>query len=139
MAIDGPRALRPGEMPALRALEETVFRPGMPDEYPQVFHEGNLDGLTVCFDGARCVSHAGMVTRGASILGCRADLGMIGGVATHPDYRGQGLAGACVDHALENARRDGLDPGHRPQRGCHRRRPHHRGTRPRPPAHRRHP
>ena len=109
MPIDGPRALRPGEMPALRALEEAVFRPGMPDEYPQVFHEGNLDGLTVCFDGERCVSHAGMVTRGASILGCRVDLGMIGGVATDPDYRGQGLAGACVDHALAKARRDGLD------------------------------
>jgi GNAT superfamily N-acetyltransferase len=80
-------------MAALRALEAKVFRPSMPDEYPQLFNEDTYEGLTVCFDGSRCVSHAGMVTRGASIFGCRVDVGLIGGVATDPEYRGQGLAG----------------------------------------------
>ncbi len=107
--LDGPRSLRTGEMAALRALEAKVFRPSMPDEYPQVFNEDTYEGLTVCFDGPRCVSHAGMVIRGASIFGCRIDVGLIGGVATDPEYRGQGLAGACVDHAFARARREGLD------------------------------
>lgn len=107
--IDGPRSLRTGEMAALRALEAKVFRPSMPDEYPQVFNEDTYEGLTVCFNGERCVSHAGMITRGASIFGCRIDVGLIGGVATDPEYRGKGLAGACVDHAFDKARRDGLD------------------------------
>lgn len=107
--LDGPRSLRTGEMPALRALESTVFRSTMPDEYPQVFNDDNYENLTVCFDGARCVSHVGMVPRGASILGCRIDVGLIGGVATDPEYRGRGLAGACVDHAIDQARRAGID------------------------------
>lgn len=109
MPIEGPRSLRPGEMPALRALEQKVFRPSMPDEYPQVFNERNYDDLTVCFDGGRCVSHVGMVRRSAIIKGCQIDLGLIGGVATDPDYRGQGLAGLCCDYAFDRARRLGLD------------------------------
>jgi predicted N-acetyltransferase YhbS len=107
--IDGPRSLRTGEMAALRELEAKVFRPSMPDEYPQVFNEDTYEGLTVCFDGSRCVSHVGMVERSASLFGCRVAVGLIGGVATDPEYRGQGLAGACVDHAFAKARRDGID------------------------------
>src|SRR5437867_4492679 len=35
--MEGPRAVRREEFPTLRRLTDAVFRPGMIDEYPQLF------------------------------------------------------------------------------------------------------
>src|SRR5579862_8267342 len=107
--MDGPRAVRLDEMDALRKLTDVVFRPGMPEQYPQLFNNENLDNLRVCFDGSTCVSHVGMTQRNASLMGCTIRVCCIGSVATHPDYRNQGLASACFESAVEKAYADGVD------------------------------
>lgn len=107
--MEGPRGLRPEELSSLRELTGVVFRPTLVDEYPQLFHEGNFDNLRVCVDGGRCVSHVGMTTRRATFFGCPVQVGCIGAVATHPDYRGQGLASRCFDDAAKKAFEDGTD------------------------------
>jgi hypothetical protein len=71
MMFDGPRAVREAELPALRALTDIVFRPLMPEQYPQLFNTKNLENLRVCFDGDVCISHVGMVQRDALLMGCR--------------------------------------------------------------------
>ncbi len=108
-ASDGPRAVRAGEMEALRRLTDIVFRPLMPEQYPQLFNLDNCENLRVCFDGDRCVSHVGMVQRHASILGCPIKVCCIGAVATDPEYRGLGLASACFHDAVDKAHADGVD------------------------------
>ncbi len=107
--MEGPRGLRPDELSSLRELTGRVFRPSLVDEYPQLFHEGNFENLRVCVDEGRCVSHVGMTTRRASFFGCSVQVGCIGAVATHPDYRGQGLASRCFDDAAKKAFTDGTD------------------------------
>ena len=107
--MDGPRGLRPEELPSLRELTGIVFRPTLVDEYPQLFHEGNFDNLRVCVDGGRCVTHVGMTTRHATFFGCPVQVGCIGAVATHSNYRGQGLASRCFDDAAQKAFADGTD------------------------------
>jgi len=107
--MDGPRAVRIHEMDALRKLTDVVFRPGMPEQYPQLFNAENVENLRVCFDKRICVSHVGMVQRGALLMGCSIRVCCIGAVATHPDYRKQGLASSCFDDAVQKARADGVD------------------------------
>ena len=107
--MEGPRGLRPEELHSLRELTGVVFRPTLVDEYPQLFHEGNFENLRVCVDAGRCVSQVGMTTRRASFFGCSVQVGCIGAVATHPEYRGQGLASRCFDDAVQKAFTDGTD------------------------------
>lgn len=107
--MEGPRAVRPEEFASLRELTDTVFRTGLVDEYRQLFNEDNVENLRVCVDDGRCVSHVGMTERGASLFGCSIGVCCIGAVATHPDYRGQGLASACFDDAVAKAYGDGMD------------------------------
>ncbi len=107
--MEGPRAVRPDEMEALRRLTDVVFRPGMPEQYPQLFDSDNLSNLRVCMDDGVCASHVGMVQRSALIMGCQIKVCMVGSVATDPDYRNQGLASACFFDAVDKARHDGVD------------------------------
>ena len=106
---DGPRAVRANEMDALRRLTDIVFRPLMPEQYPQLFNAENLDNLRVTFDGDVCTSHVGMTQRDALIMGCAIRVCCIGSVATHPDYREQGLASACFLDSVDKAHADGVD------------------------------
>ena len=107
--MEAPRAVRPEEMDTLRALTDTVFRPGLMDQYPQLFNEDNRENLRVCVDAGRCVSHVGMTERGASFFGCALRVCCIGAVSTLPEYRGQGLASACFDDTVNKAYGDGVD------------------------------
>jgi predicted N-acetyltransferase YhbS len=106
---EGPRGLRKGELESLRAMTSIVFRPSLVDEYPQLFKEENFENLRVCLEDGKCVSHVGMTERGAALFGCRIQVCCIGAVSTHPDYRGQGLASACFDAAVQKAYDDGVD------------------------------
>src|SRR5262249_36638127 len=71
--------------------------------------EDNFENLRVCLDNGKCVSHVGMTERWASLFGCSVQVGCIGAVSTHPDSRGQGLASACFDDAVNKAYGDGVD------------------------------
>src|SRR5438045_4062433 len=100
MMIEGPRGARPDELPSLRELTDQVFRPGMIDQYPQLFNADNAECLRVCVDDGKCVSHVGMSERNAVLFGCPIKVCCIGGVGTLPEYRGKGLASACFDDAV---------------------------------------
>jgi predicted N-acetyltransferase YhbS len=107
--MDGPRGVRPEDLASLRALTDLVMREGLVDQYVQLFNEDNYENLRVSVDNGKCVCHVGMIERDAVLLGCRIQVGCIGGVCTHPDFRKRGLASACFDDALGKARKEGVD------------------------------
>jgi len=107
--MDGPRGVRPEDLPSLRALTDRVMRVGLMDQYVQLFHEENYDNLRVCADNGICVSHVGMTIGGAVLHGCPIQVACIGGVCTLPEYRKQGHASACFDDAFRKAYEDGVD------------------------------
>ncbi|HLV80172.1 MAG TPA: GNAT family N-acetyltransferase [Chthonomonadaceae bacterium] len=111
--IAGPRAVKPEEFEGLGELVGAVFRPSSPhsmfQEYPQLFNAANFENLRVCVENGRCVSHVGMIEREASLFGCPIQVCCIGAVATYKEHRGQGLASACFDDAVQKAYQDGVD------------------------------
>ena len=123
--MEGPRALRWEELEAVRKLTGTVFRPSLVAEFPHLFNEDNVENLRVCVADGKCVSHVGMTQRGASLFGCPVRVCCVGAVSTLKEYRGQGLASACFEDAVNKAYVDGVDimlvSGNRPlyiARGC---------------------
>ena len=107
--MDGPRPLHSDEWEQLNTVVETVFRPGMFEQYPQLFNEANRDNLRVVAADGKVVSHVGMIQRPASLLGCSIQVCCIGGVATLSDYRERGYASAAFADAVAKARADGVD------------------------------
>ena len=100
---DGPRALAPDEWPLLDRLVSEVFRPEMFHNYPQLFTEANRPNLRVIRDGDRLVTHVGIVTRPATLLGCAVTVAAMGAVATAQEARGRGFGSACVQDAFDHA------------------------------------
>ncbi|MCK4283894.1 MAG: GNAT family N-acetyltransferase [Candidatus Brocadiae bacterium] len=113
MAIEGPRALRKGELRSGVELADRVFRVGwdssMEGDYPVVFCEDNLEGLRVFVDEGKVISLVGMVESPICLLGTSHRGCCIGAVCTEPDYRGQGLATRLLIDAREKALADGVD------------------------------
>ena len=107
--MDGPRPLHSDEWEQLNTVVETVFRPGMFEQYPQLFNETNRDNLRVVAADGKVVSHVGMIERPAALLGCSIQVCCIGGVATLSDYRARGYASAAFADAVAKARADGVD------------------------------
>jgi predicted N-acetyltransferase YhbS len=108
-ANHAPRGATEADRDSLRSLVGEVFRPSLTDEYPQLFHAANLSNCRVVEVDGKLVSHVGMTVQDAAIYGCRVRVACIGGVATHPDHRGAGHAGACLDDAIAVAIADGAD------------------------------
>ena len=61
--MDGPRSLHSSEWEQLNTVVETVFRPGMFEQYPQLFNEANRHNLRVVAADGKVVSHVGMIER----------------------------------------------------------------------------
>jgi len=57
-------------------------------------------GAWVIARDGRLVSHIRIVYNTVSLYGCRLKIASIGGVCTHPDYRGQGTATILLDHCI---------------------------------------
>jgi len=108
--MDGPRGATPDEVPALIELLDAVFRPGsdrsMRDDFPHIYAPGNAVNCRVMLDGDQVVSAANLVFSHAILAESRVAVASLGGVCTHPDYRGRGLASDvvddCIAHALAN-------------------------------------
>ncbi len=60
-------------------------------------------GSWVIARDGKLVSHIRVVYNVLSLRGCRLKIASIGGVCTHPDYRGQGIATTLLDHCVEVA------------------------------------
>lgn len=62
-----------------------------------------LRGAWVIARGGKPVSHIKLVYNRLLICGCRVKVASIGGVCTHPDFRGKGIATVLLDHCIEEA------------------------------------
>jgi GNAT superfamily N-acetyltransferase len=110
-ALDGPRGVRPGELPALLQLVDSVFRPeggAMGAEFPTLFCESNGPWLRTFWDGERPVSHAGFWLGRIRSHGRVLDVAHLGAVCTAPGYRGRGLASALLADALPRLQERGV-------------------------------
>ncbi|MBI1924661.1 GNAT family N-acetyltransferase [Candidatus Poribacteria bacterium] len=107
--IEGPRGTRSEEREPLRQLVGNVFRPSLMDEYPQLFHDGNLENCRIILEDGKIVSHVGLTQQWASILGCTVGVGCIGGVGTDKAHRGKGYATQLFDDASAKCYAEGFD------------------------------
>lgn len=114
MAIEGPRNIRPEELPALIETINTIFRrdnnllPSMADEFPLHLRPENAPNLWVMLDGSKPVTHYG-ATRNIWLTGsCRIPVASVGGVGTLNEYRGQGFATAVMAACEEYLRTQGV-------------------------------
>lgn len=109
-AADGPRPPTRYELPAVRQLTATVFGFDQPpaDWRPTAAEARAIQrGARVIVRDGRPVSHIHLQYNHLSIYGCRAKIVSIGGVCTHPDYQGQGLATELLGHVIAETTRAG--------------------------------
>ncbi|MFW6189084.1 MAG: GNAT family N-acetyltransferase [Planctomycetota bacterium] len=113
MTMQGPRAARREEIPAVIELADSVFRAeregSMGQQFPLLYAEQNAENLRIFADDGAPVSLVGMVEVDVLLQGGRHTACEIGSVCTHPDYRGQGLATRLLHDARAKARQDGCD------------------------------
>ena len=111
--MDGPRSLRPDELPSLSRLVDKVFGSRHDGDmfrmFPTLFCEQNCESLLVVADNDVPVSHVGMTLRWASLGGCTVGVACIGAVATYEEHRGNGYATRLMAHACEKAVAWGAD------------------------------
>jgi len=111
--MDGPRAVKPEELPSLGKLVDTVFRLGREGtmfwQFSQLLNEDNAKNLFVFVEDGKVVSHFGMTERWASIEGWAARVACVGSVATYEEYRGKGLATKLFEKCKRKAMVDGVD------------------------------
>ncbi len=110
--MDGPRLIRREELAASRRLNSLCFR-GIVEE------ETEEEGLTASYTpprrgGVQVLCHQGVPVSQIDIVHSRVNvygghlrLASIGGVCTHPDYRGQGLATHLLDHCAHKLTAEG--------------------------------
>jgi predicted acetyltransferase len=79
------------------------------EEYPQLFHDGNLENCRVILEDGQIVSHVGLTQQWASIFGCKVGVGCIGGVGTLETHRGRGYATKLFDDASVKCYAEGYD------------------------------
>ena len=79
----------------------------MTEDFPYFLRKENRGNLLVCRHGESVVSHVGLLPVKASYFGHPLEIGMIGAVSTHPDYRRRGLASCTLEEAFRRFRRQG--------------------------------
>lgn len=110
--MTGPKAISASELPSLGRLIDGVFgttERSMFEMFPTLFRRDNWENLLIFADGHEVVAHVGMLYRWACIQGITLKVALIGAVATHPEYRGRGLASKLFSLAQDMARADGAD------------------------------
>ena len=108
----GPRETRPAELDSLLILLNGVFRArthSMQQEHPYVYCLENAANLRIVLHDGTPVSHFGIKFWDVSLLGVRIKVASVGGVCTHPDYRGQGLATVLLEDAARLMHREETD------------------------------
>ena len=108
--MDGPRLVRPEELEELGDLMTISFggalrpRRGRRRRRPRWMVRS---GAWVVARDGRLASHIRIAYNTVSLYGCRLRIASIGGVCTHPDYRGQGIATILLDHCITESARAG--------------------------------
>jgi GNAT superfamily N-acetyltransferase len=101
---EGPRALRPHEHPSAIRLLNYILRPDGPpsllEEYPLVLGMDNIENMRVMVKDSEVISHAAVYFSTLVSGNMAFKVGGIGSVATHPSYRGQGLASMVIKDCI---------------------------------------
>jgi GNAT superfamily N-acetyltransferase len=107
--IRGVADLTAGEQAALRTLALAVYPPEVAEAWPGraiewAQHQWGVIGWGA---GGVALCHVGIVVRDARWNDRAVKVGGIGGVKTHPAFRGRGFAGTAIRQALEFFREQG--------------------------------
>jgi predicted N-acetyltransferase YhbS len=109
--MDGPRLARRDETEDLAQLLSDVF--GFQGRYPRdqfltaLGRPVHRRGALIIAEDGRPVSHILTVIDRVLIHGCSVKVASIGGVCTHPDYRGRGYAGRILEESLRSTTAQG--------------------------------
>ncbi|MNH96540.1 hypothetical protein D3C73_492100 [compost metagenome] len=91
-------------------LADATFRTSeqdsMGDAFPFIYSPG-ISHSYGAFDEGRLVSFMGLVPSVVRVGGARLSVFSLGSVCTHPDYRGQGLAGSLLELCKQHAQAAG--------------------------------
>jgi GNAT superfamily N-acetyltransferase len=103
--------LTAGEQAALLALSAAVYPPDVSAAWPgRAIEWASPQWSVICWDDdGRALSHAGAVVRDGRADGSPARIGGVGGVKTHPQARGRGLASQAIRRAMDLFRGQGVD------------------------------
>ena len=111
MPLDGPRAARADELPAVVDLANTVFGESSPHDlgrwFPWLFCRENLDHLRVFVDEGRPVALAGFMVKHVVVPGASFIAALVGAVCTLKSHRGRGLGTRLMDDCTAAARAAG--------------------------------
>jgi GNAT superfamily N-acetyltransferase len=109
--FDGPRPIQREELAAAHRLDALCF-PGFVEEIDEQEllascippRRGGLQ--VICHRGAP-ICQIGITHGRVSMYGSDLRIASIGSVCTHPDYRGQGLAGRLLEYCMQKLKADG--------------------------------
>jgi len=106
--FDGPRPIRREELAASRRLAVLCFPDTAWDEDQSTLYASPRRGglQVICRQGVP-VSQIGIYHSRVNIYGSHLRIASIGGVCTHPDYRGRGLSTRLLDHCLRQLTAEG--------------------------------
>lgn len=107
---DGPRLLRGDELSAANALDRLCFGgtdPGGGEEDEQRYIPPKRGGIFVLAEQGKPVSKVGVYHAELQMYDCRFRVASIGGVCTHPEQRGQRLAGRLMEFCTEKLVQEG--------------------------------
>jgi predicted N-acetyltransferase YhbS len=112
---EGPRAPRPDEWEAVLELSRSIFFPAATTyreaavRWPMALQRDfQRDSYTMFLNG-QPVSNIGRLERAIVVHGHALRMGFIGGVCTHPNHRGKGLASAILQASLAKLRENDVD------------------------------
>lgn len=112
---EGPRTVRESEIAAAADLARSIFFPQSEsleqavEAWPMARHREYAANTFGMFYQGQPVSLISRLEREMVVWGHPLRLGFIGGVCTHPDHRGKGLASTLLEASLNRFREKGVD------------------------------
>lgn len=112
--MEGPRAAMLKELPMVERLANAVFRgykhapQTMFQEYPDLYHEDNLENIRIIADGGAPVANINFLPQTVAIGPALVPAATLGGVCTLPDYRGHGHSTALLEDCIRKMEQMGI-------------------------------
>ena len=114
MSIEGPCQCSEFELQETLNVLDLIFHSGktrrMGKYYPYAYGPRNLHNMRIMKAEDRIISHAAIYPRFVNTVdGLELKVGCIGGVATHPEYRGRGYATAVMNDCIRKMEQEDYD------------------------------
>ncbi|MBM3236773.1 GNAT family N-acetyltransferase [Candidatus Poribacteria bacterium] len=112
---EGPRTPRENEWEAVAELGRSIFFKDAASyweaarSWPMVLQPNVRQNMLTMFKDGQPVSTIGRLERDILVHGHRLRMGFIGGVCTHPDHRGKGLASTILAAMMRQFHHDDVD------------------------------